>query len=171
MSFNFRKFSFIFSLAIALMLTLTACHSDGDLDFRSVLDTETGVILALGDAQADFADVYGEGTVPEGAISHVVHYGDLAVFFDTDGYAIEIAAMNLSNRFEFQHVSFDLTDETLNSEFVNTLEGLQVNAYSYQKFFDDNGNEVASSDDASYFSGIAFLGEQPLRITIGKYTH
>lgn len=67
-------------LVVTIALTLVSCNGNSDLkdlDFKSVLDTETGTILSLGDPKAVFDEALGEVVVEaygDGVISSIYSY-------------------------------------------------------------------------------------------------
>lgn len=150
-----KKIKFLgISLILGLVLLMGGCGSSNELDFRSVLDTETGTILSLGDRQADFDAALGQGIVPENARNHVIHYGDLAVFFNNDR-AVEITIRNMSERFEFRYVSMNVTNEELEEYFVDTLADLTMSSFHfYSRFFDSRGR-LTTEENARYVSVIS----------------
>ncbi|MCL2588960.1 MAG: hypothetical protein FWD84_06075 [Oscillospiraceae bacterium] len=136
----------------------TIDNSDRYLDFKSVQDTETGIIFTLGDPRSVFEDVLGLGE--ERALIWGIHSslgirfeevgtferyafasGSLIVEFFNDR-AMSIVAS--SDRFSFVELSFDMTVDELREQFP-LFPGFDGDYYNtvYGRSYDVNGNVLA----------------------------
>ena len=169
------KKSFILILLLFLALSFVACGDSApategnslnpDLDFKSVLDTETGNIFSLGDSLQIFENTFGSGVPqesfwanmpfassfePEMWTEYTFISGMLLVSF-FDDRAIEMRVY--SDRFIFQDMAFDMTIEELKLNFIiaERLEGGYYNANYYLSFDKDGAIiDVGPTDPSSY---------------------
>jgi len=156
----------LLGVAIVFVATvlLAACGGERELDFRSVLDVETDMILRLGDSLSDFEDVLGVGENVElewewtedieNFASYYFANGILYVFF-VDDEAVGIIQDKESTRFQFSDMSFDMTSADIAGRFVD--RGLDSEFFIiYDRFYDSRGRDVSDREDADYGARIIY---------------
>jgi len=134
-------------LMMVFMFLLVGCsgsHARRALDFRSVLDTETGTVFSLGDEQAVFEEAFGEGEFVGLEHNRVRQYyyadGLLSVrFYQEEAVEILVATWwgDGYERFEFYDFSFEMTDEELDVYFAGDFHSTRIFDESGQEFFDE----------------------------------
>ena len=138
-------------LLIALILSLAACGGgsstpifDRTLDFKSILDTESGAVLSLGDPRAYFTEALGAGEevfvqeVYEVGTWESVEYalGDLLVEFQND-IAVRMVVHSAESQFQFLAMSFDMSLLLISESFETFFPGV-----FYIRHYDAAGNVV-----------------------------
>jgi hypothetical protein len=118
-------------------------------DFRSVLDTETGESLSLGDSPERFEGVLGEPFLTDEWAGVTTHqygsYGELIVIF-WDGRAESISTANWvdsGRRFQFRYLSFYMTEMELEEDFTLVEGEARI---LYDRYYDEEGNVVPYED-------------------------
>ena len=157
-------------------LVLAACSvndeesTNRELDFRSILDIETNVILSLGDNQSVFDNALGEGDYHDGVLMRedLSSYGYAdnllnVVFYQ--GKAVRISVFNEDgghghDRFEFYQMSFDMADEELDNYFS---EGPW-----HHRYYDENGQNIPATDDFEYLASVIMGIEGITNLTIAR---
>ena len=139
---------------IVFITLLGACGGGGDgidIDFKSILDTETGEVLSLGDSPERFYEVLGEPSyvMDEGNSSILYFYDEytLTVLFSDKGAIIISYVTESSTRFAFRNMLFNMTEVDEADIFENT--------YIHDSFYDESGNEIIDGEgvleDTKYF--------------------
>ena len=138
-----KVIAFIFIIMVGF--TLTACRGGADagdvddgLDFRSVRDRESGMILSLGDSRDVFDQALGNRELAFGPLFSDYAYLDrdvIVLFQNNQAVDIRIYAREGTiNRFEFLHMSFDVEN--------NELDQFERTNQDFAKYFDAEGNIV-----------------------------
>ena len=153
-----KVIAFIFIIMVGF--TLTACRGGADagyvddgLDFRSVRDRESGMILSLGDSKSVFDEALGRGESVFANSTGLYNYlnEDIRVRFQNN-QAVDIrlrARDQTINRFEFLHMSFDVENNALD-EFRRTND-------DFVKYFDAEGNILRGTRDGVEYQAYIYL--------------
>jgi len=160
-------------------------NTDIELDLRSVLDTETGAVLSLGDHRSAFEEALGTGEerhsiwdgwthfryVPESLGISVNAHGDrsggLSVYF-SDDIAFWIIAR--TDRFSFADASFDMTEEYLREHFAivadDGREEFSLTMADLQRRYLANGEITTDLHDYSHTIHISVMNGRIYQISI-----
>jgi len=155
-------------LLILMSIFLVACsegHSDDytvfnqELDFRSVLDTETGAILSLGDSKSYFEEVFGAGESVSSELA-LRYDGELERyrFLHADGRSATLVEflddkavdMLVLSGFEFAHISFDTMMDDLPIGFKCPYWITFDNNRHAIMSFDSYGNLITDGEQSAY---------------------
>ena len=162
----------ILVLVLFIVFSFGACgessNSYFELDFRSILDTETGAIFTLGDPLSVFVEVLGEGEevdspwlfMPESTATwEVFHFFPYLSVSLVNDRAYNIQAY--SDRFAFVDMDFDMTPYDLDDYFVETSTIPSSRAYT--RSIDANGNSTLERDSSEYTQHISFSSTYHVR--------
>ena len=155
-------------LLILMSIILIACsesYSDDytifnhELDFRSVLDTETGAILSLGDSKSYFEEVFGAGESMSSELA-LRYDGELERyrFLHADGRSAVLVEflddkaidMLVLTGFEFAHISFDTMMDDLPIGFQYLYWMIFDNNRHAAMYFDSYGNLITGGERVAY---------------------
>jgi len=165
-----KVIAFMFIIMVGIMLT--ACRGGADagdvddgLDFRSVRDRESGMILSLGDSKSVFDQALGRGERVFRNLPGFYFYLDRDVYLSfQNNQAVDIqirAREGTINRFEFLHMSFDVDSNDLDA-FARTNE-------DFAKYFDAEGNIVRrNSTGIAYQAHIYLFRDEVYALRISR---
>jgi len=154
--------------AFMAVMMLVACEGDRELDFRSVLDVDSGTILRLGDSLSDFEAVLGAGISAEyewleeneGITAYYFSDGVLYVIF-LEEEAVVVVQTEASSRFQFKDMSFDMTLAEIRASFTkHDLPDDEMPFYFYDRFYDLRGRKVSNHEDARYQMGVIYVTDE-----------
>jgi hypothetical protein len=116
-----------------------------DIDFKSVLDTETGMIFSLGDSKGFIDSILGSYDYDEHHDWYSYVDCPISIKYDARDTAIAISVFPLiTSRFEFRDARFDMTLQEVEGYFILFWSS------SYRKFYDSDGNSVEEEDAECY---------------------
>ena len=138
------------ALICLFTLLLTGCGNAKSLDFKSVLDTETGNAFSLGDNKSKFDKALGDGVYDE-QYKWYYYVNELMTVSFTEDHATMISVRASTNRFEFKDMSITMKQADIEGRFVLDYTGY---GYSwYCKYYDTNG-KTATEDTAKFVAEI-----------------
>jgi len=149
------KRSLYILISLFVLVILAACGREQTIDYRSILDTETGHTLSLGDSRADIERALGDYTfhVESDRFNIFEYTYALRVIFEDD-VAVAFFAGNASDsdRFELLGYRIGMTREDAASNFQHAYEadteGLMIAMHHFDNFYDAQGN---LTDEANAF--------------------
>lgn len=154
---------FALCLALALMLSLSACGGKKTLDFKSVKVIETGDIISLGDKKEDIDKILGESTLADRKLGTEIMYtidgyskydykynynSPLIQLSYKDNILVAILVLNKTEQpFEFKDFSFDMKKEDVEKKYDKSND----NNIKFFEFLDKNGGK-ATKENAEYIN-------------------
>lgn len=169
---------FVSLLVTFSMFFLVACNVDNtnqSLDFRSILDTQSGSVLSLGDDKSVFDEALGRGVynqltseswqlIWDGARAYnYINTGFTVVFYNN--IAKQINLWLDIDRIEFYQMSFDMTDAEVDENF--SRRSFLYN--SYFRYFDSEGQDVLEGEEYYFARIVRGPGVGNLNLAIGIY--
>lgn len=167
-------------LALALMLSLSACGNKKTLDFKSVKVIETGDIISLGDKKENIDKILGESTLADRKLGQFVEYNiegydKYNYNYNNNGPVIQLTykdnvlvSMFIPNGtkqpFEFKDFSFDMKAEDIESEYDQPSD----TSINLLKFMDKIGKKVVE-ENAEYFNELICTRDQTAPGKITEY--
>lgn len=137
------KKTIMFLSLLIVVVMMAAC---GGVDFKSVYDTSTKTMLALGDEKAKFDKALGEGVVLDVDAYDWYSYldGRIAITFEDD-IATYISVGGDDERFAFDGFRFDMSIQQL-VESGYEVDEEYLGSVFYARYLDNQGQDVARED-------------------------
>ena len=144
-------------------------------NFHSILDTQTNTILSLGDAKSLFDDTLGEGIpnqisdLESNEMYHSYWYDNetlSVLFIDNIAAKLILSEQGIqANRFEFKHLSSDITRRELDENFNIVFDDSELTIY--RNYYDLEENSVLR-ENAMFYSEVGISDEGILSLTTGS---
>jgi hypothetical protein len=144
--------------ALVCLVLLVGCGGEGepignpDLDFKSVLDTETGMVFSLGDSKKSIDEKLGNPRYSERNQDFFYLISFVNVKYDENDDAIFIRIDNRRERFEFRDMRMNMTQRETRRNF-RLNDRLSYWYSNYEKYYDENG-EKTSRENAKYIARV-----------------
>ena len=174
---------FILILLLFLTLFFVACGDSApategnslnpDLDFKSVLDTETGNIFSLGEHRSVFDDAFGEGEETLSNPQHNTVFVDYV--FENPTSSLSVAFVDdiafwihtNSDRFVFAEASFDMTIGQLRERFAEVDDPyLEEGHATFRRSYYQDGNITENPDSTVFHTTVSTRDETAIFISL-----
>jgi len=150
----------IIVVVLALGLVAACGSNDGAsqdqavLDFRSMMDTETGTMISLGDTRESIETALGRPVNHDEEWDEYTYHNGIAVIFENNR-AISISAYQpiTEGRFEIFGYRVGMTRDEVSDVFDLSFHLEGIGTYSFVRSYDRSGN-LTDDNNAYILSGI-----------------